>query len=247
MHICGKWLKFISIGLSLTITANAQTDEHKLTLITEHNPPHSFIDAETGKIVGVAVDITRSLMATTKTNYTLLMLPWKRAYRQAQTETNTCVFPINHTPDRENMFQWISPTQVGGWAIFQRPDDTIILNSIEDVSRYALVGRIGSPATAEIEKIVGRKVLKTGADEDSIQLLYRGRTDLWVSGIYDAPAAALKMNMKPPKVAFHWKPATFGIACSKKTDLELIKPLVAANQARLAAIEQARLLSNLRQ
>jgi polar amino acid transport system substrate-binding protein len=155
------------------------------------------------------------------------------------TEKNTCIFPINFTEERKNLFQWIAPTQVGGWAIFQHPEGDIHLDSIADVKAYELVGKISSHATAEVERIIGRSVLRTSGDEDSIKLLYRGRADLWISGVYDAPAAARKMNMPEPKMVLNWKPATFGIGCSLTTAPAIVASLKQANQRRLNKLEAA--------
>lgn len=226
-------LTSLIIAIWLAVPVNAQ----QITFIVEDNPPHAFKNPVTGKIEGVAVDIAMSLLQETGLEYKLVMLPWNRGYRRALTEKDTCIFPINYTDERKDLFQWIAPTQVGGWAIFQRPDGNIEINTVSDVKNYELVGKISSPATTEVERVIGRKVLRTSADEDSIQLLYRGRADLWISGVYDAPAAARKMNMPPPKMVLNWKPATFGIGCSLKTNADAVDVLVKANHERLATLE----------
>lgn len=209
-----------------------------LTLIVEDNPPHAYKEPDTGLIEGIAVDIAKALLSEIKVDYELVMLPWNRGYRRALTERNTCIFPINYTDERKRLFQWVVPTQVGGWAIFQRPGGTIKVEQISDVADYELVGKISSPATSEIERIIGRRVLRTSGDEDSIQLLYRGRADLWISGVYDAPDAAQKMNMPAPELVLNWKPAAFGIGCSKQTNSDIVAALVEVNQKRLALLEK---------
>lgn len=220
--------------LAATSSATGETAERYLTLLTEENHPHSVQNLETGEIEGIAVDIALSLMAAAKINYSLTMLPWNRAFRRAQTEKNTCVFATNRTPEREHLFQWISPTHVGGWALYQRPDSKFSIENIDDIKALAIVGRNKSPATDKLELALKSKILRTESNEDAARLLYRGRADLWISGVFDGPASTQKAGLPDPKLVLHWMPATFGIACSHATDTILIEALNAANKRRLA-------------
>jgi polar amino acid transport system substrate-binding protein len=208
-----------------------------IKLLTENNPPHSFVNPETGSIEGTSINIVKGLMHDVGLKYTLKLLPWNRAFRRAQAEKDVCVFPTNRTPNREQMFQWVSPTQVGGWAIYQRPDTDFHITQLEDIRPFTVVGKMGSPAAREIEDTIGKAIIRAANDEAAALLLYRGRADLWVAGTYNATNAAVSAGLPEPKITFSWKPALFGLACSLSTDKRLITLLNAANQARLAKLQ----------
>lgn len=210
-----------------------------LALLTEDNPPHSYQNPETGVIEGISVDIVTSLMQRAGLTFTLEILPWNRAFRRGQSQQNTCVFPTNRTPSREHMFQWVSPTQIGGWAIYQRQDTDFQVKQLEDIKTFDVVGKIGSPASQEIEDTIGKPIMRAASDEAAALLLYRGRADLWVAGVLNGPSAADAAGLPEPKMAFNWKPAFFGVACSLSTDKRLIKLLGQANQDRIAEMEIA--------
>ncbi len=218
---------------SISGAASEQTASPQVTLLTEENHPHSVRNSKTGKIEGVAVDIILSLMDQTNTKYTLEILPWNRAFRRAQNEENTCIFATNRIPEREKMFQWVSPTHVGGWALYQRPESKFTIETLDDLKALAIVGRHRNPASDQLEAAIQNKILRTESNEDAAVLLYRGRADLWISGVYDGPAATEKAGLPSPKMALHWKKSTFGLACSHRTDENLIKALNEANAKRL--------------
>ncbi|WP_262695614.1 substrate-binding periplasmic protein [Kordiimonas aquimaris] len=230
-----KIITFV-IAVFLSFEVATLQAKPKLLLLAEENYPHATHNIQTGELEGIEVDILKQLMNETGTEYQMTLTPWNRAFRRAQTEKNTCVFPINYTPERADLFQWVRPTQLGGWAIFQRPDSNINIEKIEDVAAYTLVGKMGTQANKQIEAITKKQVLEATTDIAAVQLLYRGRADLLVSGIRDSRIAAQNSNLLPPVIVFNWKPAQFGLACSKGTDVKLIDALREANEKRLATI-----------
>ncbi len=125
------WLTLAPVCLSWATWAQVPA----LILLTENNPPASFMDEASGEITGDAVEIVRELMATTGISYSLTLLPWNRAYRRASTEPNVCVFAANKTPEREEAFSWVSPIMSGGWAIYQAPDSELVLESLTDLKK----------------------------------------------------------------------------------------------------------------
>lgn len=232
-----KYIQYISLVIfGLGIECPALSYQGQLTLLVEENYPHATANKETGKPEGVEVSIISELMTMAGIQYDMMMTPWNRAFRRAQFEENTCIFPINYSPERSTLFQWIKPTQTGGWAIFARPDSDIDIMHIEDISGYTIVAKAGVQAITQIEAITGQPVLAAGTDIAAAQLLHRGRADLLVSGIRDSQIAAENANLPVPKMIFNWKAAQFGLACSHNTDIAIIEALREANETRLMTI-----------
>lgn len=220
--------------LLLSGAANAESGTF-LTLLVEENFPHATQNEETGDIEGVEVDIILSLMSEANVPYSMSIQPWNRAFRRTATEKDTCLFPINHTPERAKLFEWVSPTQRGGWAFYQRPDSNIVINALEDVAPHAIVGKAGIQATSQIKEQTGVVVLEAATDIAAAQLLYRGRADLLISGVHDSIVATRKAGLPDLKMAFYWKPAQFGLACNLETDPDTLRALRLANTNRLSA------------
>ena len=225
------------IAVCWTAAAYAQQDEKKLVLLAEEKMPHVIYDSETGNFGGKEIELLVSLLDAAAIDYTFALTPRKRALRRVNVEPNVCLTAINHTPERDPLFQWVSPTQIGGWAIYQRPDNDIALASLEDIAGYRVVGRLGSQSTDEIEKSINIPVFRAADAEAAIRILHRNRADLLVIGVNDVADATKRLGLPPLKKVFDWKPAFFGLACSKNTDLDIIMRLRRANTERLAQLQ----------
>lgn len=237
MH--AHWFIFAVSAFCLATPAAAEGGENSLILLTEHNPPAAYLDEATGQISGQAVEVVEGLMKSAGISYSLLMLPWNRAYRRARSEQNVCVFPANKTPEREAQFEWISPILLGGWAIFKRPDSVITIAEFADLRRYSLVGKMDSTATDILEKELGQPVARAVDDVAAAKLLYGGRVDMWLSGRTSVVQASKEAGVPQPALAFNWKAAELGVACHVGTDKEVLELLRSTNHKRLDVTQTA--------
>lgn len=201
-------------------------DSRQLTLLTEENLPWSYSHPETGELVGSFVEIAQELMKRTDISYTLTKLPWNRSYQRALNDTNTCTFAMNKTPEREKLFQFVSPFMVGGWSIFKKPGSTIEISKIEDVRPYSIVGKRDSSAVKALEELLGIEVVTTTGDERAAKMLFNGRSHLWLSGVVDGPKASLAAGLPKPETALAWKSTELGMGCSLKTDPKLMQAML---------------------
>lgn len=87
---------------------SAQSDSKKLYVVTENVYPMNYLDQDSGEVKGFAVDYIRDVLAKSKIDYTLEILPWSRAYNTALTQPNTLVFGLARTKFREDKFIWIT-------------------------------------------------------------------------------------------------------------------------------------------
>lgn len=193
------------------------SDDIALTLLTEQNAPYNFFNLKIGTLDGSAVILVRTLMERAGVPYTMKLLPWRRAYRQAMNTANTCVFVTNRTPDREALFQWIGPVtqSEGGWVFYKRPDSDIVINSIDDAAKYTVVGLSGGAPLAEFQKQTGVEVLSSPTGKGAVELLYYGRADLWLAGAQDGPFTANLAGLPEPKRALGWHDYQLYLACNK--------------------------------
>ncbi len=226
---------FIQV-LLFSLAAQARDEDKGLILLAEEKAPHIMYDEKNGEFSGREIDIVATLMKDSGVDYSLVLTPRRRALRRINNEKNVCILAINHTPEREESFEWVSPTQIGGWAIFQRPDDDITLSSLKDVTSHRIVGRLGTQSTEELEAIIGKPIYKAADISAAVRMLYGKRADLLVSGVNDAKDVAQRLGVPSLKKAFDWKPAFFGLACSLTTDALTLERLRGANEQRLAGL-----------
>lgn len=96
------WLLLLPLVSCLSIAQN------KVFLVTEQLPPLSYVDKQ-GQVRGDATERVQQLMHHAGLDYSIEVLPWKRAYKQAESSANTLIFTILKTPTRSERFDWLCP------------------------------------------------------------------------------------------------------------------------------------------
>jgi len=215
---------------SAPASASASASE-ALELLTEDNSPLNFRNQETGTIEGAGHDLVMEIMRRADVSYSVKLLPWKRAYRQAQETPGTCLYSMNRTPEREALFAWVGPLLQGGWALYQRPDNTIELTDMADIKNYSVVARDGDAAVASFRsEHPSARLITTTTHEMALQLLYRKRGQLLLTGVLGIKKTAVNAAVPMPKFVYHWKRTDISLGCSKGTSPALIEKLNAINQ-----------------
>ena len=134
------------------------------------------------QVVGFATEKIRLIMERVGVDYTIEILPWKRAYTMAQTEPDTCVYSTTRVAEREALFKWIGPTHENDWTLFGRADRSYGITTIEDARKY----RIG----AYNGDVRSDALIAEGFNVDTVQdklsnprKLMMNRIDLWASSV----------------------------------------------------------------
>ncbi len=150
-----------------------------LYLTTEYSPPGSMLQG--GRVVGFAVDKVREMMTRAGIAHTLELLPWKRAYTEALTRPDACVFSTTRTMEREVQFKWVGPLDEGEWVLLGRADRPMTITSLEDV-RGLRIGTYHGDARDEYLRARGFRVDPAQNDMINPQKLLLNRIDLWAAG-----------------------------------------------------------------
>jgi polar amino acid transport system substrate-binding protein len=161
-----------------------------LSITTEYSPPTSMqVD---GKIIGSATEKVRAALERSGIAYTLVLLPWKRAYTAASTRADTCVYSTTRTPERERLFKWAGPTDEGEWVLLGRADRQYHLQSLEDARALRIGTYLGD---ARDEYLRSRGYLVDPAPNDMLNpnKLLLNRIDLWAAGLRRG-SAVLELN-----------------------------------------------------
>lgn len=207
--------------------------DEKLILLTEENPPFNFVDHKTGAISGASVELMQAVVREAGLDFQIKLLPWKRAFLQAQKEKNTCVFSMNFTEERAPLFKWVSPFfREGGLAFFKRADDVRHYGAIEDVRGGVLIAQNADVLIGQLKNEPGIRLIKVRNDAEAMDLLLQGRGDLMLTGRLIARTLLQdKSRAGKVKLAYPWRPASIGLGCSLLTSDHLVQRLREAHKA----------------
>lgn len=160
--------------------AQAAAEPPRLVLATEPPPPAAMADG--GRTADASTEKVREIMARAHIDYTIEVLPWKRAYMSALQRPNGCVFSTTRTPEREHLFKWIGPTDEGVWVLMGRADRNYQLRTLEDARAYR-IGTYNGDARDHFLRERGFKVDPAQNDLVNPQKLLMGRIDLWAASL----------------------------------------------------------------
>ena len=152
----------------------------RLRLMTESSPPISMIEG--GQVIGSGTEKVLEIMARTGTAYSIDLLPWRRAYTFAQRAPDACLFSTTRTPERENLFKWVGPTDEADWVLLGRADRRYNLHTLED-ARNLRIGTYNGDVRDEYLRARGFRVDPAPNDMINARKLLLDRIDVWAAGM----------------------------------------------------------------
>ena len=201
-------LTFRTTLLALTLAlpaALSQASAGTLFIAGEHVPPASWKEGE--EVTGRETEKIREMLARAGIAYQIDILPWKRGYTLAQRQANTCIYSTSRTPERENQFKWIGPTDEAEWVFIGRPDHKFPLRTLED-ARPLRIGTYHGDARDEFLRARGFNVEPVQSDASNPKKLLLNRIDVWAIGMRvgsQAPSRfpEIESGELVPLLAFH--------------------------------------------
>lgn len=114
-----------------------------LQIYTEQYPPVTFRNSF-GEITGFGSDIVYEIMRRNNQFYNIRLALWSIGYELALNNPNFCLFTMDRTPIRENLFQWVGPVGTNTTWFYTRAGSGVVINSIEDAKKLIAVGTVSS-------------------------------------------------------------------------------------------------------
>lgn len=207
MFVC---LSFLTAG---------QLFAQDFNILTEENAPFNF--STDGNVKGIAVDLLIEILDGTK-GTDIKVVPWARAYQEAQNKPGTLLFSMGRTESRENLFKWVGPIYHLQLGLIAKKSNGINISSADDFNKY----NIGTVRESAPEQLL----LKDGASEDNLdrtaslesnlKKLLAGRVDAIAFNIPSALYNLKKMgaNLDDYEVIYVLKNLDLYYAFHKDTD-----------------------------
>ncbi|QFY60780.1 transporter substrate-binding domain-containing protein [Rhizobium grahamii] len=181
-----------------------------VTLLTEEYSPFSYRE---GKVLkGASIEQVDKIMTAVGVDYSIEMVPWTRAYSQAQTTPMSCVFTTAHSPQRDQIFKWIEPLLVDRNILVAKVGSSVSATDLDDAKKYT-VGTHRGDYTETLLKEKGFTRIDLASDfNGTLRKLLNGRVDLMP--ISEPYFEKIKAEQPLRRVALLASQA-MGIACEK--------------------------------
>lgn len=232
------------LGFVLTQSQMAFSFENQSTRVLENNlknkrpyldfvtfvePPYIF-DPETNPQQGLVQVILQQLMFNAGIDYTMSIMPPKRAELYAQFTPNTCVVPIEKSQEREVFFTWISPILVSNHGLFRlATHPPVLLETLEDARDFRIGSFLGSSIGDYLNSFSYQVDLATKNDAN-IHKLKADRIDLWASDILTARYIAQTSGVEISNSKLDFFTTLRAIGCHEAVDEQIISAMQKALQ-----------------
>jgi polar amino acid transport system substrate-binding protein len=224
----------VFVILLLSFSLNAQT----LRVVTEDWAPFNYL--QDGKPAGISVEICQAVLKEAGIEAKIELLPWNRAYDDAQKVPNVMIFAMGRNPDREKLFNWIyqiAPRE--SWFIKLKERTDITASKFDDLKKYKIgIGPKDDVTTQELVKLgfeMGKNLDSyqgEGPDRTNILKLFDKKVDLIAGNPIGLAYTARQIKMdfsKTEKVLLVSGSGGYWAAMSLNSNPELIKKIQTAS------------------
>lgn len=190
-----------------------------IQVYTEQYPPLTYRN-NTGDITGFGTDVVLEIMKRNQSYYPIRVSLWSNAYELALLNPNFCLFTMDRTAQRENLFQWVGPIGSNVTYFYVRRGSGITIKSIDEARALSSVGTVSSWFSDQHLRSLGFTNLVSGSDPELMtSKLMDGEIDAFVCTNITFPSILRSLNYQYNQVepAFQLMSSDFYIAFSKNT------------------------------
>lgn len=153
--------------------------DDRLLGITENLPPLNYLD-DTGP-QGFSVELLRLMATGAGLALELQVLPWQRAMQVAEVSTNSVLFSLTRTPEREAHFQWVGPIAQRRILLYKLASRTdLTLTQLTDLAGARIGVVRDSAADRQLQALgmtPGRQLEQSLDDASNVRKLLAGRME----------------------------------------------------------------------
>jgi len=214
------WIAFFSFALYADV----------FKVYTEHSPPYNFLD--NGKVKGSSTRLLEELFAKSGHQFfdnSIQLLPWARGYNKVLNETNSMIYSMVRSPEREALFQWVGPIGKMTLGIIAKKSAHLVATSPEMLYRYKIAA---IPDTASEQALIDLGFPSSNLDRfanrtSQLQKLKENRVDAIAFSVEAAFSSleAMGCDIKEYEVVYILKESDLYFAFSKEINPKLIADL----------------------
>ena len=238
-----KLLNYASLSLlicTLSFSSAFAQSPKSLKYMTEEYPPFNYQDK--GELQGVAVELLQAIWAEMGVpEQKIQLMPWARAYADAQNKKSTVLFSVTRSDEREKLFKWVGPIKSNKIGLIAKKDKGIEIKSVNDISKYT-VGTVREDFSESVLVKAGYEVdekNRTSKAVQNIKKLQAGRIDLFANSIEGAMQMIKTEGLNPNDYESVWELSD--VALYYAFHIDTPDALVSEFQNALNQLEGARL------
>ncbi|MDP3437651.1 MAG: transporter substrate-binding domain-containing protein [Bacteroidales bacterium] len=114
-----------------------------LQLYTEQYPPLTYRNSN-GEITGFGTDVVLEIMKRTGQLEPIKLSNWSNGYELALNNPNVCLFTMDRTTLRQNLFQWVGPIGTNTTWFYTKAGSGVTITSIDNAKTLSSVGTVTS-------------------------------------------------------------------------------------------------------
>ncbi len=195
-----------------------------MQIYTENYPPLTFMNSF-GEITGFGSDVVNEIMKRNRIFVDIKLSLWSNGYDLALNNPNFCLFTMDRTQLRDNLFQWVGPIGTNTTWLYTKAGSGITISSIEDARNLKAVGTVNSWFSDQYLRSLGFTNLVSDNDPNVMtNKLMHGEIDAFVCSDVTFPEI-MKGQGYPYKqavTAFSLMSSDYYIAFSKNTPVSII-------------------------
>lgn len=176
--------------------------------------------------IGAYGEIVVEIQKRIGDNTDIQILPLARAYSYCLTNANTILFPMNRTPEREDLFLWVGPLFEIRYSLYAKRGSNIKITSLDAAKQFKAIGTVQGDTREDFLKEHGFTNLENTHDNElNIRKLFADRVQLITgssTGIVKQMERAGYALDQIEEVYTLFKGALY-IAFSKNTDINIYK------------------------
>ena len=156
------------------ITVKADT----LAVVTEES---SLQYSENGKVVGIATELVKAVLAEAQLEGEFRIYPWPRAYEIAQTQPNTLIYSMTRSPKREKEFKWVGEILPLNYYFYRLKTNTSVNPRTLEEARNVRIGVAKNGVIHQYLKQKRFRNIRTVANSTTyLKMFMTGRIDFIV-------------------------------------------------------------------
>jgi ABC-type amino acid transport substrate-binding protein len=114
-----------------------------LQVYTEQYPPITYRNSF-GEITGFGTDIVKEIMKRNNTYYDIKLSLWSNGYELALNNPNFCLFTMDRTDLRKDLFKWVGPIGTNTTYLYTLAGSGITITSLQDAKKLKSIGTVNS-------------------------------------------------------------------------------------------------------
>ena len=196
-----------------------------MQIYTESYPPLTYMNSR-GEITGFGTDIVKEIMSRNNLFAPIRLSTWSNGYQLALNNPNFCLFTMDKTDIRKDLFQWVGPIGKNTTWFYTLAENNISINSLASAKTLERIGVISSWFSTQYLQEQGFTNLVFESDPAVMaQKLMNGEVEAFVCTDITFPDILREQGFEysDVKPAYSLMSSDFYIAFSTNTSTAVVK------------------------